>query len=149
MPRDRGLDRLCEELNTTVFRGLFHGKKPLTGAPATRRVKTYAAQSGFAYSYWYEGRRPYSSRGESGTEFVFTAAGTGAEGIAVSVLLDNAAVRAWEQAHTRQLSSAELYGLAKMSLFQAFDERARPDLMKAPVQVRLADIEAIAETLGF
>ena len=130
-----------------MFWNLFSRNRSLIGAPATRRVKTYAAQSGFAYSYWYDGHRPYRSRGESGTEFVFTVAGTGADGIAVSVLLDNAAVRAWEQAHTRQLSSPELYALAKMSLFQAFDERPRPELMKAPVRVRLADIEAIAESL--
>ena len=35
-----------------------------------------------------------------------------------------------------------------MSLFQAFDERAEPALMKDAVHVRAADVEAIVETLG-
>jgi hypothetical protein len=35
-----------------------------------------------------------------------------------------------------------------MALFQAFDERETPALMKADVLVRNADIEAIVETLG-
>jgi hypothetical protein len=36
-----------------------------------------------------------------------------------------------------------------MALFQAFDERATPERMKDEVLVRPADVEAIADTLGF
>ena len=134
---------------TLVFRDLFLKSKPLTAPPAARRVKTYSAQSGFSYDYWYEGHRPYRSRGDAGTEFVFSVSAGAAGRIAASVFLSEAAVRAWEQAHARRLSATELYALAKMSLFQAFDERARPDLMKTPVLIRAADIEAISETLEF
>jgi hypothetical protein len=35
-----------------------------------------------------------------------------------------------------------------MALFQAFDERPAPALMKDDVRVRHADVEAIVETLG-
>ena len=42
----------------------------------------------------------------------------------------------------------ERYAVAKMALFQAFDERTEPALMKDPVHVRAADVEAIVETLG-
>ena len=38
--------------------------------------------------------------------------------------------------------------LAKLALFQAFDERATPDLMKSEVRVRNADMQSILETLG-
>jgi hypothetical protein len=131
-----------------VFRDLFAKTKRLTGAPAARRVKTYSAQSGFSYDYWYEGHRQYRARGEAGTEFVFSVSAGRTERLSVSVLLNDAAVRAWEQAHARQLSATETYAVAKMSLFQAFDERARPEQMKAPIRIRAADIEAIAETLG-
>ena len=31
---------------------------PLTGAPAVRRQKTYSAESGYVYQYFYEGQRP-------------------------------------------------------------------------------------------
>ena len=36
----------------------------------------------------------------------------------------------------------------KWCLFQAFDERATPELMKQDVRVRAADVSAINETLG-
>jgi len=35
-----------------------------------------------------------------------------------------------------------------MALFQAFDERPTPDLMKQEVRVRAADVEAIIDGLG-
>jgi hypothetical protein len=35
-----------------------------------------------------------------------------------------------------------------MALFQAFDERATPELMRREVRVRAADMAAIVETLG-
>jgi hypothetical protein len=49
-----------------MFRRFFAPKPvPLSGAPAIRRMKTYSAQSGYVYQYFYEVQRP-------GTEFVFS-----------------------------------------------------------------------------
>jgi hypothetical protein len=64
------------------------------------------------------------------------------------VLLGEGAVAAWEKAHERELSATERYAISKMALFQAFDERGTPALMKDDVRVRNADVEAIVETLG-
>jgi hypothetical protein len=66
----------------------------------------------------------------------------------VSVLVLDEAVRSWEQQHGRALVSTERYAAAKMALFQAFDERAHPGLMKQHIRVRAADIEAILAGLG-
>jgi hypothetical protein len=131
-----------------VFRSFF-SKKPvaLSGTPAVRRLKTYSAQSGYAYQYYYEGHRPFRSGGESGTEFVFSVSADRKSWQAASVLLGDGAVRAWQAAHQRELSSTEQYAIAKMSLFQAFDDRASPAQMKDEVRVRNADVEAIMETL--
>jgi hypothetical protein len=46
------------------------------------------------------------------------------------------------------LSSTERYAVSKLALFQAFDERATPELMTQEVRVRAADVAAIIETLG-
>ncbi len=113
-----------------------------------RRLKTYSAQSGYAYQYFYEGHRPFHSAGESGTEFVFSISADRKTWHATSVLLSDAAIRAWQTAHQRELSSTEQYAIAKMSLFQAFDERPLPAQMKDEVRVRNADVEAIIESLG-
>ena len=128
----------------------FFGKRtsPLTGAPAVRRLKSYSAQSGYVYQYSYEGQRPFHSGGESGAEFVFTVSADRKTFHPLSVLVGDGAVRAWEEAHARTLASTERYAVSKMALFQAFDERATPPLMKQEVRVRAADVAAIIETLG-
>lgn len=110
---------------------------PPTGAPAVRRLKSYSAASGHVYQYFYEGHR--------GTEYVFHVSGDRRTYFSVAVLLSDAAL----EASPRGLSSTERYAVAKMALFQAFDERPGPAEMRQPVQVRPADLAAIAERLGF
>jgi hypothetical protein len=142
-------DSNCPFSTITMLRNFFAKKTlPLTGAPAVRRLKSYSAQSGYVYQYFYEGQRPFRSGGESGTEFVFTVSADRKTSHPVSVLVADGALRAWEQAHAHPLSSTERYAVSKMALFQAFDERATPDLMKQEVRVRTADVAAITETLG-
>jgi hypothetical protein len=67
--------------------------------------------------------------------------------IAVSVLLSDTALEDWEGRHGRTLYASERYAIAKMALFQAFDERPNPAAMSADVLVRPADVEAILITL--
>jgi len=114
---------------------------PLTGAPTVRRQKTYSAQSGYVYQYYYEGHR----LAEQATEYVFDVSADRKTSFPVSVLVEDGGVAAWNQEHGRELSGTELYAVAKMALFQAFDDRPRPDLMYEPVRVRA---EAIAEILS-
>ena len=123
-------------------------RAPLTGAPATRRLKTYSAQSGYVYQYFYEGYRPFRNGSPGGLEFVFQVSGDRKEWRAVSVCIEDDAVNGWEASHERQLSQAERHAIAKMALFQAFDERASPTQMKDDVHVRRADVDAILDTLG-
>ena len=120
---------------------------PLTGAPAVRRLKSYSAQSGYVYQYFYEGQRPLPHKSQPGTEFVFTISADRKTSYPLSVLVPEDALRDWEQSHAHTLSSTERYAVSKMALFQAFDERANPEMMKQEVRVRAADIAAILETL--
>jgi len=132
-----------------VFRRFFSKKgAPLEGAPATRRMKTYSAQSGYVYQYYYDGHRVFRSGGESGVEFVFSVSADRKKWHPSAVLVSDAAIGAWEASHARELSATERYAVAKLALFQAFDERPTPDRMKEEVRVRPADVEAIIETLG-
>jgi hypothetical protein len=126
----------------------WFGKKdvPLTGAPAVRRQKTYSAQSGYVYQYFYEGQRP-SSPGP-GTEFVFDVSSDRKTSAPVSVFVSAEAVGNWQSEMGRILSSAERYAIAKMALFQAFDERATPEQMGEAVHVTPAAVRAILETLN-
>lgn len=123
-----------------VFRKLF-GRKPelLTGAPAVRRMKTYSAQSGYVYQYFYEGHR--------GGEYVFHVSADRKTWFDTSVFVEEDVIRSWEESHSRELSASERYAIAKMALFQAFDERETPELMKSPVEVSREGVETILETL--
>jgi hypothetical protein len=117
---------------------------PLSGAPVVRRLKSYSGQSGYVYQYSYEGKRAI----DGGIEFVFQVSADRKISHPVSVLMEDVALRAWEQAHARTLSSNERYGIAKMALFQAFDERTDPARMKEDVRVRASDVDSLAATLG-
>ena len=130
-----------------MFRNWF-GKTPtpLSGAPAVRRLKTYSSQSGYVYQYAYEGQRALPKN--AGTEFVFSVSADRKSWHNISVLVETAAVRIWEQAHERILSATEWYALAKMSLFGAFDERATPVEMREAVRLRAEDVNGIMEQLG-
>lgn len=132
-----------------MFERLFSRKpQPLTGAPEVRRQKTYSGQSGYVYQYYYEGHRPYARDREKGSEYVFDVSADRKTSSPVSVLVSDTATEDWEGRHGRALQGSERYAIAKMALFQAFDERPDPASMKADIRVRAADVEAILITLG-
>jgi hypothetical protein len=118
------------------------------GTPATRRMKTYSAASGYVYQYFYEGYREYSAAGEGGVEHVFRISPDRKNWHSTAVFVADASVSGWEAAHDRTLSSTERYAVAKLALFEAFDERPTPGHMKQDVLVRPADVDGIIETLG-
>jgi hypothetical protein len=120
---------------------------PLTGAPTVRRQKTYSAESGYVYQYFYEGQRPAQRDGKPGAQYVFNVSSDRKSSIPVSVFMSEASLADWQTRHSRQLSSTEKYAVAKMTLFQAFDRRATPSDMTEEVVVEPADVEAILSTL--
>jgi hypothetical protein len=131
-----------------VFRRLFsRNRGPLNSAPASR-LKHYTAPNGYHYEYWYEGHRSYGSRTDSGTEFVFRVSADYKSGPIVAVFLSTGMLQAWEQSHAREFSATERYAIAKMALFQAFDERAGPAELGDRVLVRAPDLDAIVEKLS-
>ncbi len=113
-----------------------------------RRLKTYSAQSGYVYQYYYEGHRPLLGKDAIGTEYVFSVSADAKQFRTVSVAVTDAALANWESDNLRELSPTERYAVAKMALFQAFDERSNPDQMREAVQVRPADVAGIIQTLG-
>ncbi len=129
---------------------LFRGRAPapLSGAPAVRRLKSYSAASGYVYQYFYDGRRPVERGRDAGVEYVFSVTADRKSWFPVSVFVSRSAVRQWEAAHGRTLKDTEWYAVAKMSLFQAFDERPAPEALHEEVRVRAVDVEDILERLG-
>ncbi len=142
------LESACKiTLGNSVFRKLFSAKpEPLTGAPAVRRMKTYSAQTGYVYHYFFEGRRHVPAGDEKGTEYVFSASSDRKHFDMVAVRVCDAALTAWHSSHQRELSPTECYAVAKLALFQAFDERD-PASMRQQIRVRNADLDSIVQQL--
>ena len=129
-----------------MFRWFSKKTAPLSGAPPVRRQKTYSAQSGFVYQYFYEGHRPTAS--PRGTEYVFNVSSDRKTSSPVSVFVTDDARLSWQQESGRMLSASEQYAIAKMALFQAFDVRESPEALRAAVHVGPDDARAILASLN-
>lgn len=88
-----------------------------------RRLKTYTAETGFVYQYYFVGKRPAlpDDPAAPALEFVFDVIPNRAPTFAISVFLIEEALTAWRSSHGRELADVEHYAAAKMMLFRAFD----------------------------
>ncbi len=89
-----------------------------------RRMKTYTADTGYVYQYYFVGRRdalPGASE-ITATEYVFDVTRDRETLYAISIFLREDALDAWALTHGRSLSQAEQYAVAKLRLFRGFDE---------------------------
>lgn len=89
-----------------------------------RRMKTYTAQTGYVYQYYFVGRRAaLASDSEApATEYIFDVTSDRKTTYAVSVFLGPNVLRVWQDTHGRQLSDPEQYAAVKLRLMQGFDE---------------------------
>jgi hypothetical protein len=89
---------------------------------AVRRVKSYSAESGYVYQYYFF-EVLKSKRGRiSGTEYVYMVSTDRKTVFPVRIFVRSDAVEAYAARTGRALSGTEEYAVAKMRLFQVFDE---------------------------
>ena len=119
---------------------------------AVRRVKTYSAADGVVYQYYFfEGNR--SQRGGTpGGEFTYVVSVDRQTAFPFRIFVHQSALEGWAAKNGRSLSSSEEYAVAKMRLFQAFDEgavQASPKGEPPPeVAVNEANLEDLLGQLG-
>lgn len=119
---------------------------------AVRRVKTYSAADGFVYQYYFfEGNRA-QREGSPGGEFTYVVSIDRQSAFPFKIFVHQSALDGWAAKNGRPLSSSEEYAVAKMRLFNAFDEgvvTASPE-GDAPreVVVNEANLEGLLEQLG-
>lgn len=114
-----------------------------------RRMKTYTGQTGYVYQYYFVGMRAAMAEAPEApaTEYVFDVTRDRQTFFAVSIFLQERAVRSWAAGHGRELTEAEQYAIGKMALFRGFDEIE--DLVGSTRRVVAGaeDIEGLAEAL--
>jgi hypothetical protein len=114
---------------------------------AVRRVKSYSAANGFVYQYcFYEVNRITLGGAPTG-EFIYAISADRKSTFGLRILVRQSALDVWARANGRTLSSSEQYAVAKMRLFQAFDEGAVPLTAEAASEVSLLVDESNLEDL--
>jgi len=114
---------------------------------AVRRVKSYSAANGYVYQYcFYEVNRIADDRGPVG-EFIYAISADRKTSFGLRILVRQTALETWAKANGRALTSSEEYAIAKMRLFQAFDEGEVPLTAEAAAEVSLFVDESNLEDL--
>lgn len=91
------------------------------GRPRIRREKSYAADSGYVYQYFYQGNRAASRDGIQGRDFVFDCTTDRSSRFSIIVFAPHQSYTAWERDSGRELTEVERYAIVKMRLFEIFD----------------------------
>ena len=111
-----------------------------------RRLKTYTAQTGYVYDYYFVGKRaalpgdPFAPS----VEYIFDISADRKTTCAVSVFLSPQVVDSYAAGHGRSLSEPEQYAAVKMRLLQALDEI--PDMLHNGRRLTL-DVETLSTLL--
>ncbi len=119
---------------------------------AVRRVKSYSAADGYVYQYYFfEGNRAQRD-GRPGGEFTYVISADRRSTFPFKIFVRQSALDAWAKRNGRSLTSSEEYAVAKMRLFQAFDEgsvQAPPEGQQArEVVVDESNLEDLLGKLG-
>lgn len=114
----------------------------------TRRIKSYSADTGYVYQYFFESMRTNQRRdGRRGDEYVFIVSRDRKNNFEVPVLITRKALRHWAGAHGRELGGSEQYAAVKMRLFAAFDELGEMERDRLTVAVTPDNIEELLAPL--
>ena len=122
----------------------------------TRRYKSYIAETGVCYQYFYERkRRVRRPNGVGpgmdfipGVDFIFVVRPDQHPPFDLRIFLREDALGSWRRRHGRELDSNEQYALAKMRLFRAFDELEEVGRERLSLTVNEENLEALLTPLG-
>jgi len=89
---------------------------------AAHRVKSYSAATGFVYQYYFYEVEKMKRGGAEGTEYVYMASVDRKHVFPVKIFVVKDALEQWSARTGRAFTGTEEYAVAKMRLFQAFDE---------------------------
>jgi hypothetical protein len=89
---------------------------------ALRRVKSYSAATGYVYQYYFYEVEKKKLGSFAGTEYVYMVSLDRKHVFPVRIFVRSDAIEKWFARSGQALTGTEEYAVAKMRLFQAFDE---------------------------
>lgn len=116
------LGAVSPPISRVDFRAPRSNNPPMPRPDAVRRIKSYSAADGYVYQYhFFEGNRAQRN-GNPGGEFTYMITSDRRTSFPFKIFVHQSALEAWARQNGRPLTSSEEYAVAKMRLFQAFDE---------------------------
>ena len=129
----------------TAARGL---NNPVMPRPeAVRRVKSYSAATGYVYQYYFYEVEKASRGGSAGTEYVYMVSVDRQHVFPVMVFVVKDALDQWSARSGQTLTGTEEYAVAKMRLFQAFDEIEGLAAKTPDLRVDASNLDTLLEQL--
>ena len=114
---------------------------------AAHRVKSYSAATGYVYQYYFYEVEKTNRGPAEGTEYVFMVSVDRKHVFPVRILVIKAALEQWGGRTGREFSGTEEYAVAKMRLFQAFDEIEDLSAKTPPLKVDESNLENLMAQL--
>lgn len=114
---------------------------------AVRRIKSYSAANGYVYQYSFYELNRVLLEGEAAGEFIYAISADRSTSFGLRIFVLQSALEAWAKVNGRALTSSEEYAVAKMRLFQAFDEGVVPRAAENAAELRLMVDESNLEEL--
>jgi len=114
---------------------------------AAHRVKSYSAATGFVYQYYFYEVEKTKRGSVAGTEYVYTVSVDRKTVFPLRVFVRRDAVVSWAGRAGRPLSGTEEYAIAKMRLFQAFDEIENISARSPDLLVDESNLDALLSQL--
>jgi hypothetical protein len=114
---------------------------------ALRRVKSYSAATGFVYQYYFYEVEKKRRGSASGTEYVYIVSADRKNTFPVRIFVRGNAIEKWAARSGQTLTGTEEYAVAKMRLFQAFDEIESLDEKSSDLVVDESNLESLLSQL--
>jgi len=112
-----------------------------------RRIKSYSAESGYVYQYQFQDAHPAQQGNITGNEYIYYVSADRKKMFPVRIFVGKAALEKWGEATGLALTGTEEYAVAKMRLFQAFDEGRTLSATAPPLVVDEANLNALLQRL--
>jgi hypothetical protein len=113
-----------------------------------RRVKSYSANTGYVYQYYFYETQKTRRNGVPGTDYVYMISVDRKRAFPLRIFVQTDDIQEWGRAAGRSLSGTEEYALAKMRLFEALDDIENIESAQPELVVDSSNIESLLSRLG-
>ena len=112
-----------------------------------RRVKSYSAETGYVFQYYFHEVQKTRRGSQPGTEYVYMISADRKTVFPLRIFVQRAAVEKWEKQSGRALSGTEEYAVAKMRLFEALDQTEGIDKHSPEVTIDETNLDSLLSQL--